>query len=198
MIGSGGHTAEMIKLITKLSTNVYAPRHYVLADSDFHSESRVRKELMRGDDNHRSTRFWTIPRSREVGQSWISTPWTSAWAFFACLKLIGQIQPDVVLCNGPGTCVPLALAVKLRQFLGHSARTKIIFCESLARVRGLSLTGKLAYYGFADRVVVHWPALQQRYVCVSLDERRCLSRGVAHHESCLVRYPSSEYLGVIC
>ena len=40
--------------------------------------------------------------------------------------------------------------------------SKIIFCESFARVQHLSLTGKLLYY-VADEFVVQWPQLQMKY-----------------------------------
>jgi len=47
------------------------------------------------------------------------------------------------------------------QFLGL-CRTRIIYVESFARVRSLSLSGKLLY-AFTDRFVVQWPRLAEKY-----------------------------------
>ena len=39
---------------------------------------------------------------------------------------------------------------------------KMVYVESICRVEGLSLSGKLLYY-LADHVVVQWPELQRKY-----------------------------------
>ena len=60
-----------------------------------------------------------------------------------------------MLCNGPGTCVPVAL-------LGLLLGARLVFCESWCRVESLSLTGRILY-PLAHRFVVHWPQLARRY-----------------------------------
>jgi beta-1,4-N-acetylglucosaminyltransferase len=49
----------------------------------------------------------------------------------------------------------------LIQVMGFS-NTKIVFVESFARVRSLSLSGKILYY-LADRFIVQWPKLKESY-----------------------------------
>lgn len=66
-----------------------------------------------------------LPRARRVHQAWISTPLSVLLAFTACVDRI-VLRPvprarhrasirhqfaDVVLMNGPGTCVPLVAAI---------------------------------------------------------------------------------------
>ncbi|ETV73464.1 hypothetical protein H257_11597 [Aphanomyces astaci] len=62
VLGSGGHTTEMLKLIKRLSMDTYAPLAFVVAASDHTSEEKARVE--RKDDG--PLHFYTIPRSREV------------------------------------------------------------------------------------------------------------------------------------
>lgn len=45
----------------------------------------------------------TVPRSRSVGQSWLTTPFTTLRALWASVGLVFRLRPDLILCNGPGT-----------------------------------------------------------------------------------------------
>ena len=57
--------------------------------------------------------IYVIPRSREVGQSYC---WSVLTTIKACLYAIPQaiwINPDLLLVNGPGTCLPLCIAAVL-------------------------------------------------------------------------------------
>ncbi|KAD4586197.1 hypothetical protein E3N88_23798 [Mikania micrantha] len=53
------------------------------------------------------TKFMQIYRSREVGQSYITSVWTTLLALCHALWLMVKIRPQVILCNGPGTCIPI-------------------------------------------------------------------------------------------
>ena len=138
---------------------------FVLAATDTTSEPRLRADpgTFGGEawpvDQGRLHR---IPRSREVGQSWLSTLWTTALSILACARLIWSLRADVVVCNGPGTCVPVCAVAFVLKFLGLRPQTKVIFVESFCRVKTLSFTGKLLY-PLADRFVVQWPRLVQAY-----------------------------------
>mmetsp|Transcript_57936 Transcript_57936/g.131282 ORF Transcript_57936/g.131282 Transcript_57936/m.131282 type:complete len:191 (-) Transcript_57936:517-1089(-) len=150
VLGSGGHTAEMMTLTEKLCAKRY-DFYYVIAATDRSSIGKV--EALRGCAPSPS-RVFRIPRSREVGQSFFtsvfSTAHASLWSFF----VVYRIQPHLVLANGPGTCLPICIAAFL-------FRTRIIFCESFCRVKSLSLTGRLVY-PFVDRFIVQWPELVQK------------------------------------
>ncbi|KAH9258992.1 hypothetical protein BASA81_002612 [Batrachochytrium salamandrivorans] len=172
VLGSGGHTAEMLAMCSSLDQNRYQPV-WVVADTDKTSLPRLQREKKLGllNASQQSTRV--IPRSREVGQSWLSTLFTTAKASWFAVQLVWDERPDLVLLNGPGTGVPILLgAMLLRVWLGgRPGSPKIIFIESFCRVDSLSMTGKICY-PVVDRFIVQWPQLLQAY-------------------------PRAEYLGVI-
>ncbi|XP_068808523.1 UDP-N-acetylglucosamine transferase subunit ALG14 isoform X2 [Struthio camelus] len=66
-----------------------------------------------------------------------------------------------ILCNGPGTCVPVCISALLLGLLGLK-RAIIVYVESICRVETLSLSGKILYY-FSDYFIVQWPALKEKY-----------------------------------
>ncbi|KAL4868809.1 hypothetical protein BDV12DRAFT_169085, partial [Aspergillus spectabilis] len=99
--------------------------------------------------------------------------------------------PDLILTNGPATAVCVVLAAKLLRMchnclgflfparkhshprsmagargdrkapLSEDVRLRTVFVESWARVKTLSLSGKILL-PFADRFLVQWPALEGR------------------------------------
>ena len=69
--------------------------------------------------------------------------------------------PSVVLCNGPGTCIPIIAAALLVRCLGIKYIT-LVYVESIARVETLSLSGKIARR-CVDHFLVQWPQLAAKY-----------------------------------
>ncbi|KAJ8305923.1 hypothetical protein KUTeg_016468 [Tegillarca granosa] len=59
-------------------------------------------------------------------------------------------QIKQVLCNGPGTCIPVCLIAFLFKIL-KIFHTRIIYVESICRVETLSLSGKILYH-IADSI----------------------------------------------
>ena len=117
ILGSGGHTSEMLRLISVLDHRKYDPKMFMVADTDNSSMNKLNN--MNCDD-----KIFVIPRSREVGQSWISTIMTSLKAITYCLPVLWKHRPKLILCNGPGTCVPPCLVAWLfNKLLGQ--KTKI-------------------------------------------------------------------------
>ncbi|KAL7874384.1 hypothetical protein SRHO_G00053540 [Serrasalmus rhombeus] len=160
--GSGGHTTEIIRLMESLS-QVYTPRHYVIADTDKMSEDKIRafeSSKVKGDSPAQFT-IHRIPRSREVRQSWSSSVLSTLYALLYSVPLVFRLRPDMVLCNGPGTCIPLCAATLLLGILGLK-RVLLVYVESICRVESLSLSGKILYH-FADYFFVQWQPLQTRY-----------------------------------
>ena len=153
VLGSGGHTAEMLRLITDFDFDRYGPLTLVTAATDTTSRAKAERELPR--EALATARWAAIPRAREVGQSFLSSVPSTLKALFACVRLIWTASPDLVLVNGPGTCVPVAV-------LGRLFGSRVIFAESWCRVQSLSLTGRIMYW-VAHRFVVHWPELVRRY-----------------------------------
>uniref|UniRef100_A0A8V0ZFC8 UDP-N-acetylglucosamine transferase subunit ALG14 n=2 Tax=Gallus gallus TaxID=9031 RepID=A0A8V0ZFC8_CHICK len=160
--GSGGHTTEILRLLSCLSES-YSPRCYVLADSDKMSEAKIRSFEQKRAERFSNSQFTLdrIPRSREVRQSWTSSVVTTAYSILYSLPLTYKLKPDLILCNGPGTCVPVCISALLLGLLGMK-RAIIVYVESICRVETLSLSGKILYY-FSDYFIVQWPALKEKY-----------------------------------
>ncbi|KAK2870268.1 hypothetical protein QQF64_021769 [Cirrhinus molitorella] len=160
--GSGGHTTEIVRLMGTLSQS-YNPRHYIIADTDKMSEEKIRTFEAEREKSGSPSQFTIhrIPRSREVRQSWSSSVLSSLIALMSSVPLVFRLQPDMVLCNGPGTCVPLCFAGLLMGILGLK-RVLIVYVESICRVETLSLSGKILYH-FSDYFFVQWAQLKDKY-----------------------------------
>ncbi|XP_001381820.1 UDP-N-acetylglucosamine transferase subunit ALG14 homolog [Monodelphis domestica] len=160
--GSGGHTTEILRLLGSLSKD-YNPRHYVFADTDKMSAVKIRlfEEKRAERDSESLYTTHRVPRSREVQQSWSSSVFTTLYAVCYSLPLTFRLKPDLVLCNGPGTCVPICASALLLGILGIK-KVIIVYVESICRVETLSLSGKILYH-FSDYFIVQWPALKGKY-----------------------------------
>ncbi|CAL1532724.1 unnamed protein product [Lymnaea stagnalis] len=161
VVGSGGHTSEILSLVKALG-NHYMPRYYIVADTDLMSEHKIEQcEKTKGSSSSNSYyQIFTIPRSREVKQSYLTSVWSTFRALIFSFPLVFKLRPEVILCNGPGTCIPICVAgYFLKLFTGQ---TTIVYVESFCRVKTLSLSGSLLYH-FADHFMVQWPELVMTY-----------------------------------
>ena len=158
VLGSGGHTAEMLALLAGVRLNSYQPRVYVAAEGD---EMSIKKAEEFESRQNRQADVRKIPRARKVLQSYFSSVFSTLFSLAHSIPLVWRVWPDLLLCNGPGTCIPLCAVAYLFKFTGlHDI--KLIYIESICRVQALSLSGKLLYY-FADHLIVQWPELRQKY-----------------------------------
>ncbi|KAI0745357.1 oligosaccharide biosynthesis protein Alg14 like-domain-containing protein [Earliella scabrosa] len=174
-LGSGGHTSEALSLLSALDFGRYVPRTYIISEGDTLSmqkavdlesvkaaeTSHTRPSSLRSDCPYT---FVVIPRARRVHQSLLTTPLTAAFSLAAAVwhitiapLLSGPPVPQVLLLNGPGTCFVLCVATYLNRFLGLKS-PRLIYIESFARVKNLSLSGTLLR-PLVDRFVVQWPQL---------------------------------------
>ncbi|KAF8485452.1 oligosaccharide biosynthesis protein Alg14 like-domain-containing protein [Gautieria morchelliformis] len=167
-LGSGGHTSEAFLLLSAIDFARYTPRSYVVSQGDTLS---VQRALAFESSKYTSTppeasgeafTIIHIPRARRVHQSLIMTLPTAINSLASCIyhiclrpMITRKCFADVLLVNGPGTCVMLCAAAYIsRVFFIPSPR--LIYVESFARVSSLSLSGRLLR-PFVDRFVVQWP-----------------------------------------
>ncbi|XP_068651107.1 UDP-N-acetylglucosamine transferase subunit ALG14-like [Aristolochia californica] len=168
VLGSGGHTAEMLNLVKVLQKERFKPRYYIAAMTDNMSlqKAKLLEESLIHEAGVReleAAHFMQIYRSREVGQSYLTSVGTTLIAMAHAMWLTFKVRPQVVLCNGPGTCIPLCAAAFLLKVIGIRW-SSIFYVESIARVRKLSLSGLLLYKSrLADQFFVQWPQLQWKY-----------------------------------
>ena len=174
VLGSGGHTTEMLSMLKSMPKDVVAGSVFIIASTDAMSKTKVDQEFPG------STVLFT-PRAREVRQSWITrygrapihgrifanlfqptyallirppscSVFTTFVAVLYALKTVFSERPDLVLCNGPGTCVPVAYAAWLMRILrvkscsivftvgaAGAARAAAPHCRSLSLSLSLSL-----------------------------------------------------------
>ncbi|XP_023343664.1 ATP-binding cassette sub-family F member 3 [Eurytemora carolleeae] len=98
VLGSGGHTTEMFRLLCKLDRDVFTPRIYYIADTDKFSH----KKLQDFEQGRSDFQIFRIPRAREVGQSPLSSILSFTRAVLGCfLPVIGtKTEEDILeVCN---------------------------------------------------------------------------------------------------
>jgi beta-1,4-N-acetylglucosaminyltransferase len=159
VLGSGGHTSEMLNILRQTSSfRQDYNRIYIISSGDGFSASKANafeKEVQ----SNRNFKILTVRRARRVHQSFWTAPLSTLLCLADCTKVLYQNPSDIIITNGPGTGVCVVLAsIILRFFFVRSSSMRTIFIESWARVRTLSLSGKILKY-FVDRFVVQWPQL---------------------------------------
>lgn len=146
----------MIEVVKKLNKSKYMPRLYVVAEGDQNSVDRVTSI----EDDKDQYKIYVITRSRKVHQSYVSSILTTLKSLIDCFPLLLHSRPDLILCNGPSTCVPICLVAFLLKIFYVNAGCRIAFIESFCRVKTLSLSGKILLY-LSDIFVVQWPDIQK-------------------------------------
>lgn len=191
VLGSGGHTAEMLALLRDLDTSKYQHRSYVVSAGDAFSAQRAKdfEEAMEreAESYARENRkakiavygtydVAVVPRARRVHQSLVSTPWSCLQCLWACFGVMDNKKfgyPDLVISNGPGTGVMVVVASVMLRFVTYvpfmkeprvvrrKRKLRTIYVESWARVKKLSLSGKILNdLSLVDRFIVQWDGLR--------------------------------------
>ncbi|KAI9760026.1 MAG: UDP-N-acetylglucosamine transferase subunit, partial [Candelina submexicana] len=173
VLGSGGHTAEMLLLLRKLDISLYTTRSYIISEGDdFSARRAIEFEAQLGSVED-TFDISTVPRARKIHQPLLTTPISALRCLLGCFLVLGYASrgggevrplkyPDLVLTNGPGTAVCIILACLALRFFGvrgTKGTMRTVYVESWARVKGLSLSGKLLVR-LVDRFLVQWEGLQ--------------------------------------
>ncbi|TKA57698.1 hypothetical protein B0A53_00847 [Rhodotorula sp. CCFEE 5036] len=165
-LGSGGHTAEMMRLVAHLDWKRFSRRVWIISSGDALSETKAlafEKSIGAGE-----FRLLRIPRARRVHQSYLTSPFTTLYSLAFCLWHIAiapimttsgrKVFADLVLLNGPGSCVPITIAAFLPRLVGAPSAS-LVYVESLARTRRLSLSARIVR-PLVDRFFVQWETLR--------------------------------------
>lgn len=160
VLGSGGHTAEMFNILHQLPTLIqdYTKRTYIVSSGDGFSASKAAEfEKQIGGAGYDIV---TVTRARRVHQSILTTPYSALRCLSDSINVLSRDHPDLILTNGPGTGVCVVTAAIILLFFKGEGRGQMrsIFIESWARVKTLSLSGKILK-PFVDRFLVQWPEL---------------------------------------
>jgi beta-1,4-N-acetylglucosaminyltransferase len=169
----------MLSLLTDLDPYFYRHRSYVVSSGDNFSARKAidfeRYLTEKFPNTPESYDISYVPRARRIHQNLLTAPLSSLRCLFACLSVLrspappspstAYTYPDLILTNGPATATILIFASLLLRFFsvpGTSGRMRTIYVESWARVKGLSLSGKiLMAVGACERVLVQWEGLSR-------------------------------------
>ncbi|KAK8107441.1 uncharacterized protein PG998_009454 [Apiospora kogelbergensis] len=189
--GSGGHTGELLQMLANSPPGDNIHRTWVICHGDetsrhkiiaWEAERKSGKSLARGYD------IAMIRRARNVFQPWVTVPVSAIQCACDIYRVLnrgyphwlgqgnqggplgelmpGKGYPQVFVTNGPGTGLIIAGVAWIMKMLWllPASSCKVLFIESIARVKSLSLTGKLFYYtGIATRMVTQHKPVGERY-----------------------------------
>ena len=194
ILGSGGHTTEMLETVKrKFNGQGNQHRRYVFntGDDDSHRRLIATEVLIRQafpEDRRGTIDSFSLPRARRVHQSLLTAPLTCLLTAIHAINALTcepvsrpltrygrQFKyPHVIVTNGPATGFIVCLVAHLLKlfYLVPQNRLKMVYVESWARARSLSLTGRLFWWtGIADMFCVQHEELARRTpgaVCVGV------------------------------
>eukprot|EP01147_Barroeca_monosierra_P010986 gene10986-3058_t len=186
VLGSGGHTTEMLQLIDATKASLFSPLHFVIASTDNHSAEKAKELVKRHNQQsdkqnqqmkyeHQHASIHYVSRSREVGQTYLSSTVTTLLALVESFPLILRLRPELILVNGPGSCVPVCIAAFVLKVFAISC-TSVVYVESICRTETLSLSARILQW-IADLCIVRWPELEsQSCLFVSGHQEKSSSR----------------------
>lgn len=143
VLGGGGHTTEMLKLVGLLDPGY--EYHYLRVKEVEFSEDRIK----------RKGRMYEVRRPRGMYDSILASIVNSLVALAQITVILLRVRPSAVIGCGPAVSV---LASAIGKLLG----AKAIHVETGSRVSTLSLSGKIMY-NIADLFFVQWPPLKDKY-----------------------------------
>ena len=188
VLGSGGHTAEMIYMLDKsvfgspfsndsdknttelVRWSNYTHRTWVVSSGDNVSAKRAKEFEDKVREHHGEKGTFDIvvvPRARKIYQPLWTSPFSCLLCAWSCARALAGGKhgfPDLILTNGPATATVLIFTSTILKALNvggcHSrGKMRSVYVEAWARVKGLSLSGK-ALCWVADRVLVQWEQLK--------------------------------------
>ncbi|KPI36606.1 UDP-N-acetylglucosamine transferase subunit alg14 [Cyphellophora attinorum] len=215
VLGSGGHTAEMLNILRQVEgLQTDYRRMYIVSSGDGFSAGRAadfEKELASSatavatGKGKKAAKGNTSAGNENytIHTGLLTTPFTTLRCMWDCMRILRSSPPDLIVTNGPGTGVCVVLASVLMRMLwlvpstptgvagangkagkgkeasesgsGSRKEMRTTFIESWARVKTLSLSGKILVY-FVDRFVVQWPRLVREQGTGSVEYRGPLVR----------------------
>ena len=160
VLGSGGHTSEMFDVLRCLPRGMWADNRpfYVVSATDRDSAG-IADDFEKTFSRH--CKICIVPRAREVGQSYITSIFSTIRSLFSSIRVVYKAAPDVILTNGPGVCVPVVAAGYFVSAALLRRRPAVAYFESFACVDHLSASGTILRC-FVDVFTVQWDKLKNQ------------------------------------
>ncbi|MBT3940935.1 hypothetical protein HOD83_02405 [Candidatus Woesearchaeota archaeon] len=148
VLGSGGHTRQMLELIDKLGHRY--DYNYIIANTDKASASRIRipgKVFYIYD-----TRLKTDANLLKIILKYVPST-------LQAINVLWKIKPVLVIGCGPAVCEHVVVLAK------YMFGAKAVFFESLTRVKSRSISGKqlAPFFTDDDLFLVQWKPLLKQY-----------------------------------
>ena len=142
ILGSGGHTAEMLALVDRLG-----PKYryvFLVSEDDEVSAKKVKRRMV-----------VKLRRPTKRGWGLLKTIGSVLTSLMQSRKLVATTRFDMMIGCGPGICV-------FPMYFAHRKGRKVVFIETISRVHTFSRTGRMIYR-FADAFYVQWKEQLSRY-----------------------------------
>jgi beta-1,4-N-acetylglucosaminyltransferase len=144
VLGGGGHTEQMLKLVENFNRNYQIS--YVIKKKDKITVNRIKTPG--------KIYYMSNPREME-DKNIIKVILKMIPSSLDAIKILLKAKPHYIISCGPAISLPIL-------FLGKIFRKKIIFIESWSRIYSKSLSGRIAYC-FSDLFFVQWKELKKSY-----------------------------------
>ncbi|NHV59980.1 MAG: hypothetical protein HA492_01035 [Candidatus Verstraetearchaeota archaeon] len=143
VLGGGGHTAQMLKLVDLLGGRFHYS--YLISIGDNLSTSKIKTGGV----------AYFVHRARDHGDGPFTTALKLMRLSLESLVVLVRERPDAVISAGPGLAVPISILAKI-------FGVKVVFVESWSRVYSPSLAGRIISK-FSDLLFVQWPEMKKIY-----------------------------------
>lgn len=135
---SGGHLTEILKL-----EKLFSEYDYLLVTEKtpvtIEMQNKYKMEFLKYGPNKNIFKYLYIAFCNII----------------KCIKIAIKYRPDTIISTGAQIGGMMCLFCKI-------FGSKVIYIESLAKIKGLSVTGKNVYR-FADKFYVQWESLADKY-----------------------------------
>jgi len=159
ILGSGGHTGELLIMLSKLNFNKFKKCFIISSHNDKNSENKFKEVFDLKKYSKTSFHFIKIYRARNVGQSFFTSIFTTIYSMMQSFFVMVKTQPNICVTNGPGVAIPIVYIGYLLKILMILTEFKILFIESFCRTKSISLSGKLIE-PICDKFIVLWENLK--------------------------------------
>jgi beta-1,4-N-acetylglucosaminyltransferase len=150
VLGSGGHTRQMLRLVDNLGKKYKYT--YLIADTDKTSEKhiKIRGKVYKIKDTRLKTDTSLIKIILKYIPSTINV-----------ISTLNKIRPNFIIACGPAMCLHTLVLAK------YLFGARLIFFESWVRVKSKSISGRQIYPFFTDNdlFMVQWKTLLKSYPC---------------------------------
>ena len=159
ILGSGGHTGELLLMLSKLDFNKFKKCFIISSHNDKNSENKFKEIFDLKKYSKTSFQFIKIYRARNVGQSFLTSIFTTFYSMIQSFFVMIKTQPNICVTNGPGVAIPIVYIGFILKLMMILIEFKILFIESYCRTKSISLSGKLIE-PICDKFIVLWENLK--------------------------------------